>query len=454
MIKDNDTIAAISTATGEAAIGIVRISGNNVDRILSKIFIATKPNNIKKTKRLGFIKDPKDNALIDKVLINFFKAPNTYTGQDLAEINCHGNKIILNKLLNLAIENGARIADRGEFTKRAFINGKIDLIQAEAVIDAVKAKTELAAKSAAIRMGDKTNETNDLKAKISNILSEIEASIDFPDEIEEPKREKLATKIKQILSRMEDNINSAETGRLLNEGVKVAIIGKPNVGKSSLLNSMVKNEKAIVTDIPGTTTDLIEVAIDIKGFPFLIYDMAGIRKHRNTIEKIGIKKAMQTMESADIVLAVFDKSNKVDQNDLMIIDKIKGKRRILAVLNKSDLKSELDKDMIPNAWTRVNASALKGIGINEIERKLLGLILPEDTETNSYIYFANSRQIDTLNGAKRALSNALEALSINSALDLISIDIKEALVSLGYLRGEAINDDIIELVFKDFCVGK
>ena len=336
------TIVAISTAPGNSGIGIVRLSGENSINIVKKIFYPTNNGEVKGyTIKYGNIID-NNNEIIDEVLVSFFIAPKSYTGEEMCEINSHGNNIILKKILDLCLENGAELAEPGEFTKRAFINGRIDLLQAESVIDIINSKSELERKAAIKGLeGDLSKELKEIKSQILDILTDVEATIDYPEyDIEERTNIEVLNECEKIFKELEKLEDSFERGKILRDGVSVAIVGKPNAGKSSLLNKILKEERAIVTDIEGTTRDTIEEFVSIKGIPFKIIDTAGIRKADNEIEKIGIDKSRKALSEADLVVAIFDITKKLSKEDFEILNSLKEKNSII-LLNKKDLKEQV-----------------------------------------------------------------------------------------------------------------
>lgn len=455
MFQNNDTIAAISTAIGESAIGVIRISGPSTKNVISSIFQATTAKNNQSGTHVGWIIDPNDGNKVDNVVVINSEAPKTYTGEDLAEIHCHGGQIILSGILKILLGQGARLAEKGEFTKRAFLNGKIDLIQAESVIDAIRAKTELGAKAAINRLsGASSKQVSKIIDELSILLAEMEASIDFPDEISEPKNTAIKPKIDNILKVIEDDISSAENGIAINDGIKVAIIGKPNVGKSSILNMLLNMDRAIVTDIPGTTTDSIEGLLDIKGFPFIFIDTAGIRSAKNLIEEMGIKRTKEAIEKADVIIAVFDISGPFTEGDSSIMAEIGNGRKLIAVLNKSDKPHVFDEANIRQISVKVLASAITPGGVDALKKALVEIAMPGGFDIERSAGFSNLRQIEELRGAKGALLHALRSLDDGMPLDIVTIDIKDAVESLSRLSGERVSHDIIERVFESFCVGK
>ena len=355
------TIAAISTAPGIGGIGIVRLSGKDTFKIIEKIFVASKEENIENIKgytiKYGKIIHPENKKIVDEVLVSFFKAPKSYTTEDMCEINSHGGIVVIRQILEICLENGATIAEPGEFTKRAFLNGRIDLTQAEAVINIIEAKGKRELNSAINQLnGELKNNLNEIKINILDVLTNIEANIDYPEyDVEEVSQEKAKEKMKLVKNKLEKLLNSFEKGKILKDGINIAIVGKPNAGKSSLLNALLKEERAIVTEYEGTTRDTIEEFINVEGIPVKIIDTAGIRDTENAVERIGINKSREMIEKSDLVLAVFDNSNELNNEDRDILNLIKNKKSII-ILNKSDLVES--EEYIPSRIKNINKEVI------------------------------------------------------------------------------------------------
>ena len=388
-----DTIVAISTAPGTGGIGIVRLSGKNSFNIVEKIFM---PKNTEKIKgysiKYGNIVDA-NKKIIDEVLVSYFVSPKSYTSENMCEINAHGNNIVLKQILDLCLNNGARLAEPGEFSKRAFLNGRIDLSQAESVIDLINSKSEKEKQSAINQLeGFLSNEINKIKKQILDIISDIEASIDYPEyDIEEKSNKEILTETEKVFKMLEKLEKSFDTGRILKDGVNVAIVGKPNAGKSSLLNAMLKEERAIVTEIEGTTRDTIEEFITIEGILFKIIDTAGIRNSEDIIEKIGIDKSRKALREADLVIAIFDSTQELTDEDKEILDDIKNKSAII-LLNKSDLNNNILKDKKEIANTNnsiIEISALKREGLEQLYKKMVELFNVEEIQTENASIITN-----------------------------------------------------------------
>ena len=452
-----DTIAAISTPKGEGGIGIIRISGDKSFKILSKIFNTKNPN-----KNLGFYKFNygfiHDNGkIIDEVMIVRMKAPKTYTCEDIVEINCHGGNLITEKVLELVLKNGARHAEQGEFTKRAFMNGRIDLSQAEAVMDLIQGKTE---KSISLSMdqlrGDLKEKINKFKKALLDVTAHVNVVLDYPEEgIDDPLPENLRENLEKVYREANILIESYDKGKKIKEGIKTVIVGKPNVGKSTLLNSLLKEERAIVTHIPGTTRDIIEEIINIKGIPLVLVDTAGIRKTEDIVENIGVEKSKQFIEKADLILLVLDASKELEKEDIEVIEKIKeNNKKTIVLLNKIDLERKIDLSNY-DLENILEISAKDNIGIDEMEEKIYSYIVEEDVEnTSEKLIITNIRHKTALEKTKESVNNIFETIDNGMPMDLISVDLKEALDALSEITGEISSEDILDHVFGNFCVGK
>lgn len=459
---DIDTIVAIATAPGEAGIGIVRLSGKEAINIVDKIFKGKRINSIKdgeeRKLHYGNIYDPKDDSKIDEVLVVYMKGPYTYTREDVVEINCHGGIIPVRRILEVLLENGARMAEAGEFTKRAFLNGRIDLSQAEAVMDLISSKTDTSFEVSLNQLeGSLSKEVSDLRHKLLEMLAHIEASIDFPEHDEEYLTyEGLKDNGEYILGKIEKLLSTVYTGKILREGLKTVILGKPNVGKSSLMNAVLRENRAIVTDVPGTTRDIIEEYVNIKGIPLKIIDTAGIRETEDIVEKIGVDRAKEFLNKADLVIAVFDASRHLSDEDLNIIKLIKG-RKAIALLNKSDLENEVGeeeiKEYLPKVKT-INTSMTKGTGVDELEDTLKDMFFSGEIKSKDDVIVTNVRHRDQLLKAKENISDALNATLNQLPYDLIEVDIKNCWDNLGEITGDTVGEDILDKIFSDFCIGK
>ncbi|MEQ2130021.1 tRNA uridine-5-carboxymethylaminomethyl(34) synthesis GTPase MnmE [Caldanaerobacter subterraneus KAk] len=457
-----DTIAAISTSPGEAGIGIVRISGNRALDIISKIFRPYKKKDVKNVKthtlHYGHIVDPDTGEVYDEVLVSIMKKPNTYTREDIVEINCHGGIVVTSKILELVLKQGARLAEPGEFTKRAFLNGRIDLSQAEAVIDIITAKTMLANKYAQKQLsGYLGQKMRKLKDRMMELLAHLLALIDFPeDDVDELERWQMLESAKEILKEIEKLIASAESGRIIREGLKTAIIGKPNVGKSSLLNALLKENRAIVTDIPGTTRDIIEEYLNVKGIPIRLIDTAGIRDTDELVEKIGVERSKEVLGEADLVLFVIDASRELSKEDYEIFDILTGKN-IIFVLNKIDLPKKIDEEELRNLTKDgiiVEVSTVKKIGLEKLEETIYNLVFKGNVTIGNEEIITNTRHKEALINAKKYMESVVEAIEKGYSEDLITIDLNSALNEIGKITGETATEDVIDQIFERFCVGK
>jgi len=458
-MKEFDTIAAISTAIGEGGISIIRVSGDKALNIVGKIFKGKSQKEFNTidsfTLRYGYIVDGED-SIIDEVIVSFMKGPKSYTAEDTVEINCHGGIIATNKILELVILAGARIAEPGEFTKRAFLNGRIDLSQAEAVIDIIRAKTELSMKSAILQSGGKISKmVKELRDSLITLIAHIEATVDYPeDDLEEITSIQVSENLKAAVLSINKIIESADEGKILREGISTVIVGKPNVGKSSLLNSLLMENRAIVTDIPGTTRDIIEEYINIGGIPIKIIDTAGIRETEDVVEKIGVQKSMEKIDEADLIILILDSSSQLDDIDREIINHIKG-RKYIVLLNKVDLENIIDKNDLDGIESEyiINTSIISGFGVNNLKDAIIKLFFKGEINSNEII-ITNVRHKEALILARNNCIQAINALSDTMSIDLASIDIRNAWYNLGEITGDTIQEDIIDKIFSQFCLGK
>jgi tRNA modification GTPase trmE len=452
-----DTIAAISTPKGEGGIAIIRISGDKSFEILDKIFVKKNPNaNLGFYKlNYGFIKD--GEKTVDEVMAVRLKAPKSYTCEDIVEINCHGGTLISEKVLELVLRNGARHAESGEFTKRAFMNGRIDLSQAEAVMDIIQGKTE---KSVSLSLdqlrGDLRDKVNQFKKALLDITAHVNVVLDYPEEgIDDPLPAELRNNLEKVYEEANRLIDSYDTGKKIKEGIKTVIVGKPNVGKSTLLNALLHEERAIVTHVAGTTRDVIEEIINIKGVPLVLVDTAGIRKTDDIVENIGVEKSKQFIGKADLVLLVLDASKELENEDIEVINQIKeNKKKVIVLLNKIDLNKKINLAG-HNLENIVEISAKDNIGIEDMQEKIYSYIVEEDVENSSEkLIITNIRHKTALEKTKDAIKNIFETIDMGLPMDLISVDLKEALDSLSEITGEISSEDILDHVFGNFCVGK
>lgn len=455
----DDTIAAVATAMGEGGIGIVRISGDKALSILEKVFCSVK-NRPTENRKLtyGFVTDNFTGEKIDEVMAVYMKAPHSYTAEDVVEIQCHGSIVSLRKILALVLKNGARLAEPGEFTKRAFLNGRLDLSQAEAVIDLVRAKSDKTFDVALSQLeGSFSKKIKEIRSDLVDILVNITVNIDYPDEdIEVITYENLISGLGNVKAKVDSLLATADTGRILREGLNIAIIGKPNVGKSSLMNALLRETRAIVTEIPGTTRDTIEEALTIRNIPVKLTDTAGIRHTDDVIEKIGIEKSKESFNKADLVIFMVDNSRPLDDEDREIIEYI-GDRKVLAVINKTDLENRLDiseiKRKLPNGIF-IETSMAREDGISRIEDEIENLVYGGKVKQNDSMMVTNVRHKALLEEASYALRDAASMAGAGEALEFLEIDVNRAYEALGEIIGEAVNEDIINEVFARFCLGK
>ncbi len=454
-----DTITAISTAVGESGIGIVRISGRDSLEIGSRIFRAVDGEDLrdKDNRKLnyGHIVDPKRDLIVDEVLIAFMKGPKTYTREDMVEIYCHGGMVSVRKILDLILENGARLAEAGEFTKRAFLNGRLDLSQAEAVIDLIKSKTDKAYEMSLSQLeGRLSQKIGEIRQELLGMLANIEASIDFPDEdLETFDAGDLEESALRVKNSIEDLLASSDRGKILKEGLGTVILGKPNVGKSSLLNALLRENRAIVTDIPGTTRDIIEEYVNIDGIPLKLVDTAGIRATDDLVEKIGVDRAREMVDGADLIIAVFDMSEPLNHEDQEILELIRGRRSIV-LLNKTDLDRKWTGDQLKVDSPMIEASMLKGQGLKLLEDSIKELFYSGDIKLENDIMINNARHKAQLLKAGKNIEDALEGIALNMPPDCLEVDLKNCWDNLGEISGDTVSEDILDKIFSDFCIGK
>lgn len=456
----DDTIAAIATAPGEGGIGIVRISGEKSLEVAQSIFKSKSGKMIKdyNTRTLIYGKIVDGEKVIDEVLVAYMKGPNSYTAEDVIEINCHGGFISVKKILELILSKGVRIADAGEFTKRAFLNGRIDLSQAEAIIDVIKSKTDMAHEVAQNQLeGSLAKKIKDLRMNVTEVLAHLEVSIDFAEEdVEEITYQTLEEKSLELRNEIKKLYDTAESGKILRDGLKTVIVGKPNVGKSSLLNSILGENRAIVTDIAGTTRDVIEVFVNIKGIPLKIVDTAGIRETEDVVEKIGVEKSRESFSTADLVIMVLDASRKLSEEDMEILESIKNKKTIV-LLNKVDLEAQIELEKIKEFVSSddiIEISALKNQGIEELQDKIESMVYQGSVKNSSNLMITNSRHKDALFKAYESINDAISAIEQRMPYDFIEVDFKNIWDYLGYINGDTVREDLLDTIFANFCIGK
>ena len=488
MILKSETIAAIATALNDSGIGIIRVSGDEAITIVNKIYKSPKNKNLidfdSHTINYGFIYDGEE--LIDEVMVSIFKAPRSYTAEDTVEINCHGGVLVTNKVFETVIKNGARIAEPGEFTKRAFLNGRIDLSKAEAVMDIISAKNEFAMKTSLKQIrGNLYHLIKDIRAEILFEIAFIESALDDPEHISlEGYHEKLSEKVNLLIKKVKRLYDTADNGKMLKDGINTVIVGKPNAGKSSLLNILVGEEKAIVTDIAGTTRDMIEENIRLSGISLNIVDTAGIRHTNDKVEKIGVEKAKEVALQADLIIYVVDSSVPLDKNDREIMNLIKGKK-VIVLLNKSDLNTVVNENIIISNLHKsidvisneeysdfnnniydvkfnqiidnvkvVKTSTKNVVGIEDLEASIKDMFFQGEIKMNDEVMLTNIRQRDAVKDALDSLIMVNKSLDDNMPEDFLSIDLMGAYSSLGYVIGEEIGEDVVNEIFSKFCMGK
>ena len=456
----DDTIAAIATAPGEGGIGIIRISGSNSLQVAEEIFKSVSGKKISEYNLRSLIYGDifDGEKRIDEVLVAYMKGPHSYTGEDVIEINCHGGFISVKKILELILTKDVRLAEAGEFTKRAFLNGRIDLSQAEAVIDVIKSKTDKAQEVAQSQLeGSLAKKIRELRNKVTEVLAQLEVSIDFSDEdVEDITYKEIGEKSLELRAEIKKLYDSAESGKILRDGLKTVIIGKPNVGKSSLLNSILGENRAIVTEIPGTTRDVIEEFVNIKGIPLKIVDTAGIRETEDIVEKIGVQKSKESIESADLVIIVLDSSKQLSDEDLEILQSAQSKKTIV-LLNKIDLEQVIDESEIEKFVGKENIikiSALKNEGIEQIHDKIEAMVFTGDVKSSSSLVITNSRHKDALYKAYNSINDAIDGIMQRLPYDFIEVDFKNIWDYLGYINGDTVQEDLLDTIFSNFCIGK
>ena len=456
----DDTIAAIATAPGEGGIGIIRISGEKSLQVAQSIFKSKSGKMIKdynaRTLIYGTVVD--NEKVIDEVLVAYMKGPNSYTAEDVIEINCHGGFISVKKILELILSKGVRLAEAGEFTKRAFLNGRIDLSQAEAIIDVIKSKTDMAHEVAQSQLeGSLAKKIKDLRMNVTEVLAHLEVSIDFAEEdVEEITYQTLEEKALELRNEIKKLYDTAESGKILRDGLKTVIVGKPNVGKSSLLNSILGENRAIVTDIAGTTRDVIEEFVNIKGIPLKIVDTAGIRETEDVVEKIGVEKSRESFSTADLVIMVLDASRKLSEEDMEILESLKNKKTIV-LLNKMDLEPQIELEKIEelvNSEDIIKISALKHQGIEELQDKIEAMVYHGSVKNSSNLMITNSRHKDALFKAYESINDAISAIEQRMPYDFIEVDFKNIWDYLGYINGDTVREDLLDTIFANFCIGK
>jgi tRNA modification GTPase len=456
----DDTIVALATPPGEGGIAVIRISGSQSLEIARRMFVTkskNKPETIKdRYFYYGFIVD-KDENVVDEVLLVYMKAPRTYTREDVTEIHCHGGMIPVRKIIELSLTYGARLAEPGEFTKRAFLNGRIDLAQAEGVMDLISARSEEAAKASLGQMeGALSKRIRRIRDDMLDLLAHIEVTIDYPEEdIENVLVDQIRKRLADTGKECKELLSTADQGKLIREGIQTVIIGKPNVGKSSLLNALVRENRAIVTDIPGTTRDVIEEYINIKGILVRILDTAGIRETMDQVERIGVEKSRELTRNADLILLLLDASRPLEKEDREILDWLRGKK-VLILLNKTDRPAAIEEEEIK--WltdsTIIKTSMVDGTGLDRVEAYIYDLVYSGGIGSKNSVMVTNSRHKEALIRAEEYLEDALQGLDASMPLDMVTIDIRNVWQALGEITGDSLTDSLIDKIFMEFCLGK
>lgn len=459
-VTEFDTIAAISTPPGEGAISIVRMSGEEAVSIAQKVFSGKDLTQAKShTINYGHIVDPKTHEEIDEVMVSLMLAPKTFTREDVVEINCHGGIVATNRILQLLLVNGARLAEPGEFTKRAFLHGRIDLTQAESVMDLIRAKTDRSMKIALNQLdGNLSHLIDSLRKDILDVLAQVEVNIDYPeyDDVEEMTTRLLREKAIEIKQRIEQLLKTASQGKIMREGLATALVGRPNVGKSSLLNHLLHEDKAIVTDVAGTTRDVIEEYVNVSGVPLKLIDTAGIRETDDKVEKIGVERSKKAIEQSDLVLLVLNAAESLTKEDLELIRLTNDKKRII-ILNKTDLEEKLDRKELAKISENAPVyatSILKNEGVEALEEAISKLFFNGIENSQSTVMVTNARHIALLKKSQNSLDSVLEGISSGMPVDLVQIDMTEAWNLLGEITGESYEDELLDQLFSQFCLGK
>jgi len=455
-----DTIAAISTPMGEGAIAIVRLSGDEAIDIANRVF---KGKNLKEvdshTIHYGHIVDPDTNQVVEEVMLTLMRGPKTFTREDVIEINCHGGLVSVNRVLQLVLTNGARLAEPGEFTKRAFLNGRIDLSQAEAVMDLIRAKTDRAMNVAIGQMeGRLSTLINQLRQELLETLAHIEVNIDYPeyDDVEEMTHHVLLKKAKHVRDEIIKLLETSNQGKILREGLSTVIIGRPNVGKSSLLNSLVHENKAIVTDIPGTTRDVIEEYVNVRGVPLRLVDTAGIRETEDIVERIGVERSREVLKKADLILLVLNYGEELTEEDERLFEAISGMETIV-IVNKTDLPQKINMEKVKELVKDkpvVTTSLLEEKGVDALEKAISSLFFTGTVEANDLTYVSNSRHIALLTQAKKSIEDAISGTESDLPIDMVQIDLTRTWELLGEIIGDAVHESLINQLFSQFCLGK
>lgn len=461
-LTGDDTISAIATAVGEGGIGIVRVSGKLALAIADKLFVSKAGKQISSVLShkvvYGDIVNPETKTKVDEALVLVMRAPHSYTCEDVVEFHCHGGPVPLRQVLALTLAAGARLAEPGEFTKRAFLNGRLDLSQAEAVIDIIRSKTDVSLKAAMGNLGGQLSErVKTIRHSILRMIAQLEAAIDFPEEdIEAAAAADVAALIDEVDSQFTELLSTAQTGRILREGLATVIIGKPNVGKSSLLNALLREKRAIVTDIPGTTRDIIEEYVNIRGIPLKIIDTAGIRETADVVEKIGVERSRELVDQADLILVLLDASVPLTTEDKTVLAMLADKEAVV-LLNKSDLPAQLEAEEVEkytNGRQVLRISVTQGQGLDELEELIVERVYSGEVKQGEAAFVSNVRQADILRQAQQRLAEASATIEAGMPTDCIVVDLRAAWEKLGEITGDTVGEDIIDQIFTQFCIGK
>ncbi len=449
----SDTIAAISTALGVGAISIIRVSGPESISIVNKIFKGKDLSKVNThTINYGYIVD--NNEIVDEVLVSVMKAPKTFTAEDVVEINSHGGISTTNKILEILLSKGCRLAEPGEFTKRAFLNGRIDLIKADGIMNLISSKTEKSRKLSINQLsGIVSNNIKELRDKLVAIISNIEVNIDYPeyDDIEVITNDKIYPSLLSLKKELQNLIQKSEDGKIINQGINIGIIGRPNVGKSSLLNNLLDEEKAIVTDIEGTTRDIVEGTISLNGIILNIIDTAGIRETDNIVEKIGVEKSKDIINKCDLIILILNYNDKLSDDDLKLLEKIKDKKHII-LINKIDLEQKIDLTKINTKYLTI--SIKDNIGIESLKQEIINLFNLGELETDDLTYLSDARSISLLKNSLNYINESINSINNNEPIEIVEINIKNAWESLGEIIGETYKEELLDELFSRFCLGK
>jgi len=457
---ETDTISAISTPLGEGAIAIVRLSGEEAVEIANRMFKGKDLMEVDThTIHYGKLVDPDTDELVEEVMVSVMRAPKTFTREDIVEINCHGGMVSVNRVLELALAQGTRLAEPGEFTKRAFLNGRIDLSQAEAVMDLIRAKTDRAMNVALKQMdGRLSNLIQQLRQQLLETLAQVEVNIDYPeyDDVEEMTNDLMIENTKHVHDEIEQLLQTAKQGKILREGLGTAIVGRPNVGKSSLMNSLVHENKAIVTEIPGTTRDVIEEYVNVRGVPLRLIDTAGIRETEDLVEKIGVERSRQVLQEADLILLVLNYGDELTEEDKKLFEAVHD-MDVIVIVNKTDLPQKLDMEELERVagnHSIVNTSLIEEKGIDQLEASISDIFFEGDIDTGDMTYVSNVRHVQLLKQAKDALRDATNGMEAGMPIDLVQIDVTRTWELLGEIVGDTVNESLIDQLFSQFCLGK